>query len=130
MVHYGEVSFTATDQKVWSQPHSGEAGFAVADQKASLKNISLRSGEARFVAVDQKVWALCFCPPPLRFIKILKIIKVRMPKNKKIYVKQSRGMEIIRNEGKRESHNAWVASQEALCLTSLARHSCNEHVVI
>ena len=73
---------------------------------------------------DQKVWALCFCPPPLRFIKILKTIKVRTPK-KKIPVKQTRGMEIIRNEGKRESHNAWVTSQEAISLTSLARHSCN-----
>ena len=113
-------NFAAVNHKMWSQPRSGEA-----NHKACLKNISLRSDEA-----DQKLWALCLCPPPLIFIKILKIIKVRMPKNKKFYVKQSRGMEIIRNEGKRESHNAWVASQEALCLTSIARHSYNEHVVI
>ena len=57
------------------------AWFAsAADQKACLKNISLRSGEASFASTNQKVWALCLCPPPLRFIKILKIIKARMPK--------------------------------------------------
>ena len=82
----GEASFPAADQKVWSQPCSGEAGFAAVDQKACLKNISLCSGKASFSATDQKVWALCLFPPPLRFIKILKIIKVRMPRNKMFFM--------------------------------------------
>ena len=43
---------------------------------------------SRFAVADQKVWALCCFPPPLRFITLLKIIKVRMPKNKFFFVKQ------------------------------------------
>ena len=72
---------------MWSQPRNGKASFTAVDQKACPKNMSLRSGEASFTATYQKVWALCFCPPPLRFIALLKIIKVRMPKNKFFFCK-------------------------------------------
>ena len=113
------------DQKVLSQPRSGEASFTAADRKARLKNIALHSGEGCFAAADQKVWALCFCPPNLRFITLLKLITVRMAKKKK----KKKSKTVKRNGsnmnlGKKKISNSWVASQEALCLMSLARHSC------
>ena len=68
---------------------------------------------------------LCFFPPPLRFIKILKIIKVMMPKNDFFFfcktVKRNGSNTSLGKE--RKSHGASVASQEALCLTLLAQQS-------
>ena len=60
-----------------------------------------------------------------KIITLLKLITVRMLKKKfKKLCKTVKRNGSNMNLGKRKSQNAWVASQEVLCLMSLARHSC------
>ena len=53
--HNSKGDFAYSDPKVWSKLHSGKAGFAAANQKAHLINISLHSDKASFTMADQKM---------------------------------------------------------------------------